>query len=259
MCCFSGPVHVGGTKIFARATSPERQILVYSMSVEARDDVAMILPIPSVVEGIEGGEDAVRFLDMSGYPDFFTDMKRAFPEVQPPRLRGLGKGGMGGGLPKPMLAVHTVGAFEASFVPARDDFDRLDPRFRMPTVFWGAWPASRDYGFAVFKLRSSEEAQRIHPMAFEFTRRDRERLFFPTVHLHGPMVSRRAYFDHELYCQKIGERPRGLFDPWISASRPIRDVVDVSRTQGIVAADEFAYMLPMQGLYPNEDTWVVTS
>lgn len=168
MCCFSGPVHVGGTKIFARATSPERQILVYSMSVETRDDVAMILPLPTAVET---GEDAVRFLDMSGYPDFFTDMKRAFPEAQPLRVPERGKGGMGGGPPKPMLAVHTVGAFEASFVPTRDDFDRLDPRFRMPTVFWRAMPAYRDYGFAVFKLRSSEEAQCIHPMAFEFARR----------------------------------------------------------------------------------------
>ena len=47
MCCFSRPVpYVSGTKIFARATEDDRQALVYSMSVAAAEELAMILPLP---------------------------------------------------------------------------------------------------------------------------------------------------------------------------------------------------------------------
>jgi hypothetical protein len=47
MCCFSQPVEVvAETSIFARAAEGARQILVYSMNVKARGDLAMILPLP---------------------------------------------------------------------------------------------------------------------------------------------------------------------------------------------------------------------
>src|SRR5438552_13076314 len=79
MCCFSGPVNeVHGTRIFARGTG-DRQILVYSMSVAFRQEVAMILPLPVPLRPTE---DAVRFIDLSDYPTFFADMGRGF--VGPP-------------------------------------------------------------------------------------------------------------------------------------------------------------------------------
>ena len=78
MCCFSRPViSVSGTNIFARATSPERQALVYSMVLNAREELAMILPIPV---RLRSGEKAVRFINLEGYPDFFQDLEKAFPE-----------------------------------------------------------------------------------------------------------------------------------------------------------------------------------
>ena len=49
MCCFSNAPafdKVTGTQIFARPSKAGRQLLVYSMTVHARDTLAMILPLP---------------------------------------------------------------------------------------------------------------------------------------------------------------------------------------------------------------------
>jgi hypothetical protein len=47
MCCFSRPViSVSATNIFARAAEDGRQFLVYSMTLNAKDDLAMVLPLP---------------------------------------------------------------------------------------------------------------------------------------------------------------------------------------------------------------------
>src|SRR2546423_1370317 len=47
MCCFSRPVlSVSGTHIFARAGGGGRQFLVYEMTLNGREELAMILPIP---------------------------------------------------------------------------------------------------------------------------------------------------------------------------------------------------------------------
>jgi hypothetical protein len=80
MCIFSGLVkHVGGTKIFARlradATEGMSQYLVYSMSINTDHDVAMILPLP--VSSHE--EDAVKFIALDAYSEFFDDMEKGFP------------------------------------------------------------------------------------------------------------------------------------------------------------------------------------
>ena len=47
MCCFSGNVtFVRGTRIFTRMTEPGRQAIVYQMEFGAKQDLAMILPLP---------------------------------------------------------------------------------------------------------------------------------------------------------------------------------------------------------------------
>ena len=82
MCCFSKPVSsVSDTRIFARADEGQREFLVYSMSLEAKQDLAMILPLP-VAAGT--GEKGVEFINLEGYPDFFADLLKGFP-VPPPR------------------------------------------------------------------------------------------------------------------------------------------------------------------------------
>jgi hypothetical protein len=76
MCCFSKPVKsVSNTNIFARAGEGEQQFLVYSMSIDANQDLAMILPLP-VKNGTQEGE--VKFIDLELYPSSSTTCERDF-------------------------------------------------------------------------------------------------------------------------------------------------------------------------------------
>jgi hypothetical protein len=193
MCCFSRAIRsVSDTQIFARAGEGERQFLVYSMTLEAKGDLAMVLPLPTAAGA---GEAAVQFIDLHDYADFFKDLRAGFPEPQEQRLSRHAPTI----LAPATLKVVSVGSFEASFVPTLADFDRLDPRFRLPAGAWDKLPQYRAYGFAVFKLKPGVAT--FHPMAFSFPRADADRLFFPTVHIHDGKVHRTAKFDHALYCQ----------------------------------------------------------
>src|SRR5688572_28066785 len=79
MCCFSGPVEdVSNTKIFARFTKDREQAIVYQMNYQAKEPLAMILPIP--VGSKE--EDAVTFVDLKEYEKFFADLHKGFPAVK---------------------------------------------------------------------------------------------------------------------------------------------------------------------------------
>src|SRR5262245_14954594 len=121
MCCFSRPIpYVASTKIFARMVG-ERQRLAYGMSFAAAEELAMVLPLP-VARG--AGEDAVRFVDLSGYRTFFTDLESGFPIFMLPAAKG-GPAFRGRVPSPPRLKVHDVGDFEASFVPRSADFARL--------------------------------------------------------------------------------------------------------------------------------------
>src|SRR5437879_5366177 len=91
MCCFSGKVQlVADTNIFARAAKDGRQFLVYSMRLDTKSEVAMILPIP-VPKASK--EDAVRFINLEKYPDIFDELRKGFPVKE---SRGLSLGGAGG-------------------------------------------------------------------------------------------------------------------------------------------------------------------
>ena len=124
MCCFSQPViSVSATNIFARAGVGGRQFLVYSMSIKARNDLAMILPLPVKTPA---GEKDVEFIDLKGYPSFFGDLLMGFPP--PPTKRSWGLATRGDMSESAKLEVVQVGDFEASFVPTVKDFSRLDER-----------------------------------------------------------------------------------------------------------------------------------
>ncbi|MBS2019307.1 MAG: hypothetical protein JST00_40965 [Deltaproteobacteria bacterium] len=244
MCCFSGPVRfVGQTHIFARALGHGRQALVYGMTVEAEADVAMILPLP-VPPGT--AEDDVSFVDLSEYPELFDDLQRAFP---PPAAAF----GAPAARPaaKPLLSVKKVGAFEASFVPSIDDFERLDPRFQLPDSLVGTFPGYADHGFAVFQLAGGARAH-VHPMAFTFPRRDPAALFFPTVHVHDGVAHPTASFDHQLYCQWSHPLP----ELWWRPGPPASHHVDVGRALGLVDGDQPIATLTLIGERPNEDVWI---
>ena len=244
MCCFSRPVDsVSDTKIFARMLEEGKQGLVYSMQFSADEDLAMVLPLP-VKDG--AGEDALEFINLEEYDDFFRDMERGFPR---PRAGGLSRSRADAA----RLEVVEVGSFEASFVPTVADFERLDPRFRLPAGTWEALPLYRDYGFAVFKLKSEDHG--IHPMAFVFETRRLDRLFFPTVHIHDGEIHERAGFDHVLYCQLPAMYDRRL-NRWQESSSTVDAFIDIENAQGLVDADGHCYRRRLGGQLRNEDTWV---
>jgi hypothetical protein len=245
MCVFSQNVrHVSATRIFGRI-SGQLQYLTYEMRLVAETEVAMILPLPIRA----GGSMPVTFIDLSDYPDFFTDLERCFPR---PVTRSLDLGGAVAGAGS--IPVHRVGAFDASFVPSLAEFGRLDPRFRLSDEVWRKLPYS-DFGFAVFQLRPGDS--RVHPMALSFTTRHPSAVFFPTAHVHDGAVHSIARFDHSLYVQGALESA-----DWKRGSVLPGDVMDfgnrviADRTRGIVEASSPVFGRELSGALPNGDTWV---
>jgi hypothetical protein len=247
MCCFSGKVDVvADTNIFARASKDGGQFIVYSMRFKSADDLAMILPIPTPKNS---AEDAVRFINLEKYEDFFADLRSGFPL---PKSDSRAKNG-----PKPAagadLAVVEVGKFVASFVPAVKDFARLDKQFRLPDGVWEKLPLYKEFGFAVFKLKKPQKGeQQVHPMAFEFPRAEKTVLFFPTVHVHDGTVPAKARFDHSLFCQS-GDVPT---TGWEESPGLANSFVKVKETQGIVDGNAHVYRKLMKGSYENKDVLV---
>jgi hypothetical protein len=249
MCCFSRPIiSVSATNIFARAGENGRQFLVYSMTLNAKDDLAMVLPLPV---RIGTDEKDVSFIDLSGYADFFADLQSGFPVPRSKNSRGRGVGLTA--LSAHPLEVVSVGNFEASFVPTMNDFSRLDERFRIGDEAWKKLPDYRDFGFAVFKLKPG--AATVHPMAFSFPRRDTKALFFPTVHIHDGQVHPKAGFDYALYCQPHEHEQLQLRD-WRESPANANKFMKVDKTKGLIAPDQHCYQKQMHGQLPNRDTLV---
>lgn len=272
----SEPVDVTRTRIFARASSPDCQVLAYQMDFTSRQDVAMILPLP-VSPG--AGEDALRFLSLEHCPDLFEQLESGFRG--PSAMMSMPEASLRARLP-----VHQVGLFDASFVPHLDDFARLDPRFRLTDDVWLELPDYWDHGFAVFRLRGDGPgvsggatsagrvmAQTVHPMAFEFRRKPSQSLFFPTVHVHDGTVHPLADFHHTLYAQAPvpavlpydldghgrprADRPRP-FRGWQQSPRTARWFAATGRTQGLIDPDQFCFRLELEGLLDNRDTIVLS-
>jgi hypothetical protein len=252
MCCFSvitpvgffarllpPKVRVSKTQIFARAIDATRQVLVYSMNLAIAGEVAMVLPIP-VAAGF--GDSALQFIDLDGHANYFDRLAALF-DVPVPRAKG---GPRFARALRTHLVVHDVGAFVASFVPSREDFDRVDPRFRLPKVLFDRVQHYADYGFAVFQLKPGNVT--VHPMAMSFVSRDPARLFFPTVHVHDGRMQPDARFDHSLYYQAArGEAPPSDGRSLAPAGWDGKGTIDATAS---------VYRRQMQGRFPNEDVWI---
>jgi hypothetical protein len=223
-----------------------RQFVVYSMTIDMANPLAMVLPIP-VAKGSD--EKAVRFIDLENYPDFFSDLNAGFPIPHSWHLPDTLSAEPSSAAVR--LEVVQVGNFEASFVPTVDDFGRLDERFRMPPDLFAKIPDYRYFGFAVFKLKPGE--QTVHPMAFEFPTSLGEQVFFPTVHVHDGKVHASAEFDHVLYCQPSGA-PHLKLSAWTESPKTAQHFVNVKKSAGLVLAHEHCYKHEMHGRLPNKDT-----
>jgi hypothetical protein len=256
MCIFTAPVQgVHETRIFARLNG-SRQALVYSMRVSARDELAMVLPIPVA---LGSGEVDFEFVDLSGCADLFEQLEELFVRPAP-----AGAVSMAWSEPA-AIPVHEVGAYEASFVPSVADFARLDPRFRLSESVFAGLPQYADWGFAVFKLKPGE-AKRYHPMAFWFPTREAEALFFPTVHVHDGQVHGETEFDHTLYLQlpadkspaQVGLNPLSSMtrEEWRRSFKPVRPTLEYE-SKGILR-EALCYRLQLNSqwtvrMFPNQD------
>ena len=252
MCCFTGSVdYVKSTQIFARDSGQGKQYLVYDMDYAANEEMAMVLPLPVPPHT---AEDAVRFIDLEGSPNFFTDLLKLFAV---PSL--ISYGSAIGGVHTRRLAVIDVGAFEASFVPTIADFERLDEKFRLPSGVWDSLPQYKQFGFAVFKLRKKAVTGRgyikKHPMAFEFPRTNPNHLFFPTVHIHDGKFHPRAKFDHSLYAQlELGALNR--LENWKKSHYLAGEFIDVGEYQGLVDENAHVFVQKVRGMRQNQDFYV---
>jgi hypothetical protein len=245
MCCFSREAQVAATNIFSRPSKGDGQYLVYSMTLKAKEELAMILPIPTPKSS---KEDAVSFINLEKYPTFFEEMHSGFPI--PPSRGKKDDAKSPPTLAAPKLKVVEVGSFVASFVPTLKDFARLDEQFRLPEGTWDKLPKYKDYGFAVFKLKKGE--QKVHPMAFEFPRADKFKLFFPTVHIHDGKVHANAAFDHSLYCQDADTGMR-----WEESPQPAGMFMKkIDEAKGVVNGKGHVYRKRMVGTFKNEDVWL---
>ena len=250
MCMFSRDVeHVSATKIFAGEQADGRQALIYAMTVTVDEPLAMVLPLPVPANG---PDDAIEFVNLEGYGELFTDLKKGFPD---PSADSQPLGRSIGWLSKPALVVHEVGAFVASFVPNARDFTRLDPRFRLPPRVLEAMPHYADWGFAVFQLDRSK-SKPIHPMAMRFPRRDPSSIYFPLTHVHDGEAPARAEFDHTLYGQ-LPPLITALTD-WVPSYGPLGSYVDVARTHGLGLFDLTVggHVKALLGDGPNRDLWL---
>ncbi len=248
MCIFSQQIdHVGSTRIFVADLGSGVHATAYQMAFRAPEPVAMILPIPTLKGS---GDEALAFVNLGGYDDFFDDLARCFPRPRSPRTGGYG---IAETPPAALLAVKEVGDYEASYVPSVADFHRLDPRFRLPDSAWETLPDYHGFGFAVFQLRPGRGTQRVHPIAYRYPAESPEELFFPTVHVHdGGHAERRAGFDHELYAQASWPTP-DRDSAWRIGSLLPGCMMDIGRSQGLVAPEVPLRRVALHGDYPNAD------
>ncbi len=242
--------HVARTRIFARPTQGNRQVVIYQMQFEADEALAMILPIP-----FQSGADPkeLKFFNFSSYPKFFADFRSGFPEIGRGLTADTARRYGSIPAPAPKLEVFPVGSFEASFVPTLADFERLDERFRIDAAIWRKLPGYDRMAFVVFKLKPGR--QEVHPMGFAFPREDPNRLFFPTVHIHDGAIHFREEFDHDLYVQGNDERSAAVVG-WIESTGLASQFMQYDRTGEILHAHAHAYWSQIRGSHKNEDIYV---
>ena len=235
MSCFSGNVsRVANTRIFTRVTEKSTQFLVYQMEYTAANDVALILPLPTPPHT---ARDAVHFVRLSNYDNFFGDMENGFPYT-----RNTPKGGS----QSQHVMTHLVGSFEASFVQTLQELDTLDERFRIPRELWNQLPEYNDFGFAVFKLRAGENT--VQPLAVEFPTRNPQLVFFPTAQIRNGQVLEEAPFDYDLFCQARAG--------WLRSYDVASSFMKMDDTHGVVDGNERVSRMTVQGLHPNSDILV---
>ncbi|MDB4477107.1 hypothetical protein N9018_02770 [Rhodopirellula sp.] len=255
MCCFSQPIRsVSRTRIFGRLTEQKSQFVAYQMRYKSDYANAMILPIPIQQPS---KQRCIRFIDLSGYPQFFDDLDKGFPKSKKLTKSIASESGPA----KDRLKVHKVGGFEASFVPTANHFSKLDRRFSIAKDIWKKIPAYSEYGFVVFQLHELDGTP--HPMAFDFDTRMTDATFLPTIHIHDGEVHQRENFDHTMYIQNPeidlaagdyqGHKLWDLKSGWRRSFAEAEKFIDLERAQGMIAGHLRVHCKIMKGKFANKD------
>ena len=142
MCIFSAEVlRVSDTKILSTKLGQHRRGLVYQMKTSFENPTAMILPVP-----VKAGT-SVNFFDWSKYYNFFDDLEKLFPR---PTTRAMKSDSLSWD-DKDSIEVVKVGAYIASFVPSKEDFERLDDCFKLSDSVFESLPY-KEFAFVVAQL-----------------------------------------------------------------------------------------------------------
>lgn len=264
MCIFSGNAEVSGTRIFSRLNEDNKQFLAYQMTFSAKEPLAMILPIPVNVQSEEDCE--FKTINLEKYPIFFDDIDILFITKNVYLSRSFNDDDC---CSMDTLAIQKVGCYDLSFVPKFSDFDRLDKRFRLPEIVKSISEYEK-YSFVVCQLR--EGSMEIHPIAFEFKSSNREKTFFPTIHVHNGTMPETEEFDHTLYAQTYHDRigmeswniqnteiAKENTKEWYEWSGPVSlydaDQNLVDKSLGLIDKDYVFWKRNIKGDQENKDIW----
>jgi hypothetical protein len=233
MSVFSGDVsRVAKTRIFARPTDHATQVLVYQMEYAAENEVALILPLPTPPGSLA---DAVRFLDLADYPEFFQNLRDGFAIARSAPTHDAKTAN-----PAPLQQVESLDTF---FLPSRADMTQLNSPIRIDVAVWDRLPEYHDYGFAVFQLPPGD--QTLPPLALEFPMRNPNLLYFPTLELHHGTLNQDAYFDYDLFCQAHAG--------WMRSYDIAFAFMDIDRSKGVLTAHQRVERFTVLGMHPNSD------
>ncbi|MCC6750577.1 MAG: hypothetical protein IT371_23145 [Deltaproteobacteria bacterium] len=253
MPCFTRPVAaVGQTQLYARAADDGGQLLAISATVAAREDLALLVPLPTPAGT---AADAVRFLDLQSYPTFFdelglgfTALPRAASAAPPRALRGTPR-------------AHAIAPLELSVAPDLASLARLDARFAPSPRLLARLAEYADFAFAVLRLTSwggllahfrRPQARLVLPVALHFPRRWSDRLYFPTLAVHDGDDASEPELDHLCYCQP-DERTEPHLARWERSAHAASSFVDPGRAQGLVDGRAPCHRLTLRGPRGNQD------
>lgn len=234
MAIFSGSIsRTANTRIFARTTNDNKQYLALQLDYAADSDVALIVPLPTPPDT---APDAVRFIDLAHYPEFFVDLANGFPIARSVPTPGSVEDGAYVPLPR---TTHD----EISFIPSRAGLANLAEAYRIPDAALAELPEYHDYGFAVFKLHP--DAQSMPPIAVEFPTRSAQLLYFPTLSIKEGKVDTDTYFDIDLFAQaKAG---------WMRSYDAARSFMDIERAGSVIDPNLRVERFTVLGMHPNSD------
>jgi hypothetical protein len=232
MAIFSTPVRVAGTfNFFARAHA-DHQFLACNFRYEAETAFTLILPLPTPPDATA---NAVRFINLSGYNDFFRDVRRGVPDL----TRDIEKQSLTDRLLEKVrdwLDLDTT-QIELAFFPNQQVLAEMRDRWPLSEAVWAALKPYTKFGLVGLKLEAG--ANRLPPMAFEFPRGAPTELFFPTA--HNLPHSATLNLKHMLYAQTSNRSP-----VWSTSTGPgddrrrwlARDFVKIDRTLGLIDPDQ---------------------